>query len=335
MAYRFELGEDLPSGIRRVVAEQIDRGLSETAVCADHAVAIHETRKSLKRIRALLKLVRPMLGDARYREENARFRDIAKALSGTRDAHVLHETLSLLELSRPQTAGSAILELRQALPSLSTDGGGQPAAAVSTTNKALQKAKRFYRNLEFKNPNPEQLFEGLRLSYKAARKAKDEAFQNGSDDGFHEWRKPVQVHWRQMRLLAEAWPEALAVRINAARELSHLLGRDHDLSVLAAFAASAAEHGKISSEAVAATIRKAVRSEQLSLRRQAQPIGARLFAEAASAHAARLAALWRAAGKTSGTKRRARQAGKAKPTTRKQKVAAREAKKPRQTTSAI
>lgn len=334
MVYRFELGEDLPSGIRRVVAEQIDRGLSETAFCADHGVAIHETRKSLKRIRALLKLVRPMLGDARYREENARFRDIAKALSDTRDAHVLHETLSLLELSRPQKAGSAILELRQALPSLSTDGGGQPAAAVATTHKALQKAKRFYRNLEFKSPNPEHLFEGLRLSYKAARKAKDEAFQNGSDDGFHEWRKPVQVHWRQMRLLAEAWPEALTVRINAARELSHLLGRDHDLSVLAAFAASAAEQGKVSSEAAAA-IRKAVRSEQLSLRRQAQPIGARLFAETASAHAARLAALWRATGKTSGTKRRARQAGKAKPTTRKQKVAAREAKKPRQTTSAI
>ena len=63
----------------------------------DHAVAVHETRKALKRLRALLRLIRPAIGDDAFRHENAQLRDIGLSLSGARDRHVLLETVNKLE----------------------------------------------------------------------------------------------------------------------------------------------------------------------------------------------------------------------------------------------
>ena len=50
---------------------------------------MHGARKDLKKTRALLRLVRPALPGKVYRRENRELRDIARALSSTRDADVL------------------------------------------------------------------------------------------------------------------------------------------------------------------------------------------------------------------------------------------------------
>ena len=51
----------------------------------------------LKRLRALLRLVRPAMGEAAFEQENAQLRDIGLSLSGERDRHVLLETVNKLE----------------------------------------------------------------------------------------------------------------------------------------------------------------------------------------------------------------------------------------------
>ena len=50
------------------------------------SAAVHEVRKSLKKIRAALRLVRPVIGDKSYRRENTCFRDAARPLTEVRDA---------------------------------------------------------------------------------------------------------------------------------------------------------------------------------------------------------------------------------------------------------
>jgi CHAD domain-containing protein len=80
--------------------------------------AVHEARKSLKRLRALVKISRPALGDARYRRENAEFRQTGRLLSAARDAKVLIETLDgLLERARdelsPDTAVRCVLDSKK------------------------------------------------------------------------------------------------------------------------------------------------------------------------------------------------------------------------------
>ncbi|NIS31707.1 MAG: CHAD domain-containing protein, partial [Actinobacteria bacterium] len=54
---------------------------------------IHDARKKLKRLRALLRLVRDDIGDSAYHNENVVLRDTARTLAGMRDAGVLRTTL--------------------------------------------------------------------------------------------------------------------------------------------------------------------------------------------------------------------------------------------------
>ena len=78
----------------------------------------------------------------------------------------------------------------------------------------------------------DQLIEGLGRTYRKARKAFREAYREPSDESFHAWRKRVQLHWRHMALLSRGWPEAMSARSGEAKELSRLLGEDHDLTIL-------------------------------------------------------------------------------------------------------
>jgi CHAD domain-containing protein len=63
---------------------------------ADPAEAVHEARKDMKKLRSVLRLVRPVIGDSVYRQENRRFRDAGRILSDARDAKVRSTTLEQL-----------------------------------------------------------------------------------------------------------------------------------------------------------------------------------------------------------------------------------------------
>jgi hypothetical protein len=77
MAFRFKLGEPFDEGSRRIAVEQIERAQSSLHdKQGDQAIAVHETRKSLKRLRALLRLIRPAMGEQVFKAENSQLRDI-------------------------------------------------------------------------------------------------------------------------------------------------------------------------------------------------------------------------------------------------------------------
>src|SRR6476646_8337596 len=77
--------------------------LSEARVVLDDrvrpgAVAVHDLRKALKRWRALLRLLEPFLGED-ARRLRAEARDLARQLSGARDAQSAIEALNDLAAS--------------------------------------------------------------------------------------------------------------------------------------------------------------------------------------------------------------------------------------------
>ena len=87
MAFRFKLNEPVQKGFRRIALEQIERAERELSASENAEVATHETRKCIKRVRALLRIGRPGLGEPVYRSENARMREIAWLCSWqTRDS---------------------------------------------------------------------------------------------------------------------------------------------------------------------------------------------------------------------------------------------------------
>ena len=97
MTYRFKLQEPIAQGVRRIGLEQIDIAAAKVASKYDIPTAIHDARRCLKRLRALLRLIRPGLAEALYRREAERLVGMGKLLSGARDHFVMQQTLAKLE----------------------------------------------------------------------------------------------------------------------------------------------------------------------------------------------------------------------------------------------
>src|SRR5690348_1990177 len=97
MSYVLDPGEPLGDGLRRILMEETlgaAQGL-EQASESTWIEAVHEARKSVKKSRAIVRLVRRPLG-ALSGEVNANLRDIGRDLSEVRDANVLVATADTL-----------------------------------------------------------------------------------------------------------------------------------------------------------------------------------------------------------------------------------------------
>jgi hypothetical protein len=161
----------------------------------------------------------------------------------------------------------------------------------------LELAQTFFTRTAHETIDLSQVIEGMERVYRKARRAFRAAYETPSDEAFHNWRKAVQQHWRHMQLMSRAWPEVLGGRAAEAKELSRLLGDDHDLAVLIAFVA---HRGKSAlSPGDAAALVQQCRTSQAELRELARPRGERLFVERASDLSARMAHYWTAASRLS------------------------------------
>ncbi len=277
MTYRFKLQEPISQGVRRVGLEQIEIAEAKLSSKDDVSAAIHDARRCLKRVRALLRLIRPGLEESVYRQEAERLAGIGKLLSGVRDLDVMRQTLGQLESrfdALPVGAAERLAKLVAQGHGLGRRSGtdGRRQALLR-----LGQSKRFFTAKATAGIELGHLIDGVGDTYRKARKAFRQAYRKPSDESFHIWRKRVQQHWRHMALLSRGWPEAMAARASEAKELSRLLGEDHDHSILLGFArergASILEPQDI--EALTALCR----SCQAELRAAARPRGERLLAE--------------------------------------------------------
>ena len=80
-------------GLRDAALRQFDGALTELGHAEDVDRAVHTSRKAMKRIRAMLRLVRPAIGDSVYRAENVYLRDTARKLSELRDSRTMTHRL--------------------------------------------------------------------------------------------------------------------------------------------------------------------------------------------------------------------------------------------------
>jgi CHAD domain-containing protein len=292
MAYRFKLREGLARGVRRIGLEQIERVEAKLKAENDVATAVHDARRSLKRLRALLRLVRPALEHAVYREESQRLAQVGRMLSGARDRFVMGQTLAKIENATgtlPKNCGARI----SGIISDGYDLAAPPEPAMRREALAkLGASRRFFSGRALRGVSMTEVWLGLEKSYRKGRGAFGDCYRKPSDEAVHAWRKAVQQHWRHMALLQRAWPGSVTARVSEAKALSQILGEDHDLAVLAAFVSQ--HRDKLPDDGVAALLHH-VRARQKKLRMLAKLRGDRLFHERPEDLVARISGYWDAA----------------------------------------
>ncbi|MBK0401327.1 CHAD domain-containing protein [Limibaculum sp. M0105] len=235
MPYRLKHGENsMQTALRRIADEQIGRAVGEVD---DTELGLHETvhqiRKRCKKLRGLIRLVRPSF--ARYSEENAGFRDVAKRLSHLRDAKAAVESYDpLVERFDAQVDRKAFAAIRQRLSTEQNElaQDGRVEADIARFRKSMIEAKGRASNWSLDAEGFDAVRGGIAKTYKRARKAIMKATNEPTPQNLHDWRKRVKYHWYHARLMRPLWRRMMEPHADAAKRLSDILGDHHDFHVL-------------------------------------------------------------------------------------------------------
>jgi CHAD domain-containing protein len=282
VAYHFQRGDPVPKDIRRIAREQLQGAIDSLGRKGKRDEAIHDARKRIKKTRALLRLVKPELGEF-YIAENTRLRDAGRALSEFRDAAAIIETLDQLhEKYRDELAKSTLDSVRRALllhKARTERKAGMNETLREISSTLAQSARRVDRWPLSTDGFP-AIGPGLVQTFRRGRKAMAIAARHPRPEHFHEWRKRVKDHWYHIRLLEDVWSDVMGGFANSLKQLEDWLGTDHNLEVL---------RGKVAGEA---TLLHLIDRYQKELRECALETGQRIYLERPAPFGRRIERLW-------------------------------------------
>ncbi|MBV0911010.1 CHAD domain-containing protein [Anianabacter salinae] len=288
MSYRIKASDPtLADALRRIAAEQLDKAIAALDGGAPTGDDIHTARKSAKKLRGLIRLVRP--GFKPYKDVNADLRDAARAISGVRDRAALIDTYDrLADLASDSVDRPAIAPVRREL-TLRLDAAerdGTLPARAAEARRAFQSLRHDVPDWTLRGSEKAILRGGLEQTLDRARDACRSAASSRDPEDLHDWRKRVKYHWYHLRLLRDVWPEITRPHIDVADRLSDLLGDQHDLVVF-----EAELHDPGLPDTARRTLLHPARSERFRLESEAITLGA--FVHAAKPdHQARTWARW-------------------------------------------
>ena len=277
---RLDKGERVPDGVRRIAREQLDMSIErlEGDTGEDLGTAVHETRKSLKRLRATVRLARDEIGDEAYRRENVALRDAGRRLGGARDSQVLLETLDALTDRYPDQAPPERFE-RFKRTLVGQHGAAQrrlhEGAAVAEVVGELRRARARVADWRLEREGLDALAPGFKRIYRRARRAYRTARQEPTTENLHELRKRAKYLWYAAQIARGAVPKKMKRIARRAHELSNLIGEDHDLALLAQRATERSD--RIPDATAAGDLELLVERRRDELQREALDLARRLF----------------------------------------------------------
>lgn len=209
--------EAITPGLRRIAHEQI--GIVLGAVEDDDLPAarkVHSLRARCKKMRSLLRLARPVMGEA-YKAEDLKFRAAAKHLAGYRDNEVLAKTIALL--GGPAAPGQD--------PDLPV-----PREAIESSGRIMRECKAAVDGWPLNIEGFDDIAPGFARTYQRCLDAWHTIRHEPTDEDFHVLRRFAKYHWYQLRILERLNKQAIRMRRMQARDLQKLLGSAHDIVLL-------------------------------------------------------------------------------------------------------
>jgi CHAD domain-containing protein len=292
--YRLAPSESAEAAVRRLLIGELD-GAIEWLGGADRALdlRVHETRKHLKRLRAVLALADALVEPDALRELGAAARAAARQLSALRGQAALLACFDAL-LERAPAAlrePGAMRRTRAALNPLvlaDCDVETPLEQARMLLLHARGRANRF--DVVTGLTGWEAWAPGFRSTYRAARRALTHALRYPTARHLHAFRTAEKRHLYQVELLEPIWEGPLRAQREELAELGELLGDHHDLALLWR---ELTRHPHLEAERVALEV--VIEQRLAKLQRAALPLGARAFAEKSGAITRRFGEYFRSA----------------------------------------
>lgn len=239
MSFRFKRHESVRDGFHRIVAAELEavKSLLQSAASGSQAQSeesVHDARRRLKMVRALLRLFRKPLGKDFCRNQVHALGEVAYGLAPARDARVRLAALDAIADGAGPECEALIAKLRQSCEvqlrrakrsSLDHQAMGELDDLIKATTVALVGVPLAQKNWDL-------LKDGIERTCRRVRKAHAAAVKEPNTLALHHWRKRTKDMQYQIRLLQGACPKELKRLDHRLDRLNDTLGDDHDLALL-------------------------------------------------------------------------------------------------------
>lgn len=292
MAYRFKRKEPVTKAIRRLGGERIVRALA-CLQQPNRAKAVHGTRKEIRKVRAVVRLIRTRIAQKEYRRLTGRLRKAATLLAAARDASMTAKALhELAKHAQSRIAPESLRSIRAALRKACDEEmkrfeSQQTASMVGTS---LRRVMKRLAHLQVDDDGWDSLGPGVNTAYGQSRRAYRTALENPSVENFHAWRKHVKNLWCHVRLLRAVRPGPMEAMAGKLKTLDDYLGDDHDLTILR----HKIDRRRLGDAPARHALTRLIERRQQALRASALALGAGFYAEKPSVFRNRLAGYWKA-----------------------------------------
>ncbi|MFN7928909.1 MAG: CHAD domain-containing protein [Blastocatellia bacterium] len=269
---------ELATQLHQFAHQQIETALDYATNSAhDARLAVHETRRCLKRLRALLRLVRAAVGDTIYDRDQRYLRDLGQRLAALRDATAMQQTLdSLQNQAANALSGKSWRAFKKGVR------GRQPRAEqiLLVVAAKLKVARSRIMNWPLETADESLLRKALRKSYRQGRRARKVARVEPQPEHLHEWRKRVNQLRHQLRILQIIQLVTEKEPLQRSRALVEALGTYNDLAVLAARLSQLKVDERTSESQ---TLTQLIQTAQTKEEATAKQLGAKLYRHSAKA----------------------------------------------------
>ncbi len=227
----------MADAVRRVAHRETAHALDRLSNLegAQAAANIHDCRKRCKKVRGLIRLVRPAL-DRQYRAVDRTFRDAARELSPYRDAQALLATFDrLVDRSPDDLPAGGLGPVRAQLverAQAATQAVADDADPIGRARHLLTGARAGIDTWALDHRGWEAAAEGAATTYGQGVQALAAAKHKPTPHRYHELRKRTKYSWYHVSLLQDAAPARLGSLDRKFGKLSDTLGDAHDLAVL-------------------------------------------------------------------------------------------------------
>jgi CHAD domain-containing protein len=236
VSFQLKPEERVDRGVRRLARKEL-RDARRTLGRARPPTpdAIHETRKSLKKVRAIVQLV-DVDGADGIRKAKRRLRKVARKLSDLRDADAMFEIVNklkghdrrLFDTGTTKRLRTWLSRRRQRALSVARqkDRWSSVADELQTVRRSAKDWRALHHAFGL-------LSRGIARTHRRGRKALMRALKRQRADDFHRLRKQIKTLWYELRLFQPA-ARPIARDVRALHRAETWLGDDHNVVVLCA-----------------------------------------------------------------------------------------------------
>lgn len=295
MPYRMKPQRSVAHEIKRVADTQLIAALDHLQSIgtprADESV--HEARRHIKKVRALLRLVKPVLVDG-YDGANRRLRTVCRMLAPIADGRSVIATLPQSPHGDDVQEAPTLDAIRAALVQRANhvDRKAELERILPKARRILSLERTRVDDWTLRSGGARAVTPGLARSVHKTRKAMSRAVLHPTAANYHVWRQRVKDLWFHVRLIEARCGNGFEAERRRLGTLDACLGEYHNVILL--------EH-VLMTEAIVTrgdTTRglRMLRAYQVALRRRAEMLGRRALAPTPREMVAKLRRLWRSTG---------------------------------------